>query len=505
MALTIAAFVAAVIATGAISHRSAARSREPPSPPPTALTVSNTPYGRRIAPGFVGLSFEYTALAPYAGTDPHAINPVLVQLIRNLAPGQSPVLRIGGDSTDWTWAPTPGLRRPPGVRFALTPGWLAVTHALAQAARARLILGINLEANQRALARAEVRSLINSVGRSAIAGLEIGNEPELYRSFAWYRNRAGRQVPGRPRGYNFHAFATEFSQFGARLPRLPLAGPAIGGQQWIHYTGPFVAAEPRLGLVTLHRYPLQRCHLPAASDLYPTIAHLLSGAASRGLASGVAPYVRIARAHGLPLRLDEINSVSCSGARGVSDTFASALWSLDTMFELARVGVDGVNIHTFPHAAYAPFSFSHAGGRWQATVAPEYYGLLMFTRAAPPGSRLLKLTGTPNQQLDAWATLAPDKRTRIVLVNDSTTRTRTVALRAASRIRGQATLTRLGAPAINATSGVSLGGQSFAPQTSTGQLTGPGRTATVPRSPHGYVVDVPPATAAMLTLPRSHK
>ena len=75
------------------------------------LTISRRSYGRPVRPGFVGVSLEYTALEAYAGRDPLAVNPVLVRLIRNLAPGQAPVLRIGGDSTDRTWAPTRMLTR----------------------------------------------------------------------------------------------------------------------------------------------------------------------------------------------------------------------------------------------------------------------------------------------------------------------------------------------------------------------------------------------------------
>ena len=68
------------------------------------LTVGPTPVGAPIAPGFVGLSMEYPTLATYAGRNPRAVDPVLEQLIRNLAP-QRPVLRIGGSTTDWTWWP----------------------------------------------------------------------------------------------------------------------------------------------------------------------------------------------------------------------------------------------------------------------------------------------------------------------------------------------------------------------------------------------------------------
>ena len=54
-----------------------------------------------IARGFLGLSLEYTALLPYAGQN--GTDPVFLRLVRQLNPGQSPVLRIGGDSTDRSW------------------------------------------------------------------------------------------------------------------------------------------------------------------------------------------------------------------------------------------------------------------------------------------------------------------------------------------------------------------------------------------------------------------
>jgi hypothetical protein len=101
----------------------------------------------------------------------------------------------------------------------------------------------------------------------------------------------------------------------------------------------------------------------------------------------------VAHARGIPLRADELNSVSCGGARGVSDTFASALWVLDTLFDMARVGADGVNIDTFHNAIYEPFAVSERDGRWTAQVRPLYYGLLMFGQAAPPRARLLTTAG----------------------------------------------------------------------------------------------------------------
>jgi hypothetical protein len=473
----------------------------PRSRPSITLSISQTPYGHAIAPGFVGLSLEYYTMPAYLGRGTHAINPLLAPLIRALAPGQSPVLRIGGDSTDWTWAPTPGLSRPPGIRFTLTRDWISAMRALVRATDAHLILGINLEANRPALAATEARMLTSGIGRRHIAAFELGNEPELYGSFGWYRTRQGLSVPGRPPSYDYASYARDVARTAAELPALPLAGPAIGGQQWIDYTGPFVANTRRLRIVTLHRYALQRCYLPAISDLHPTIPHLLADAASAGLATGVAQYAAIAHARGLPLRIDEINSVSCGGARGVSNTFAAALWALNTMFELASVGVDGVNVHTFARARYGLFSFSHRSSRWRAHVAPEYYGLMLFARAAPPNSRLLAVRGARPATLNAWATQAPDRQVRVILINDSASRRETVALK--TTLATRATLIRLQAPALNATAGITLDGQRFATNSTTALLAGRVSSVAVSRSRYGYVITVPPASAAMLTAHRA--
>jgi hypothetical protein len=63
---------------------------------------------------------------------------------------------------------------------------------------------------------------------------------------------------------------------------------------------------------------------------------------------------------------------------------------LDTLFESAAIGVDGVNVHVWPGAPPNQlFTFERQEGRWLGSVRPAYYALLMFTEAAPPGSRLL--------------------------------------------------------------------------------------------------------------------
>lgn len=486
--VAIALLLAALAATSSVSTApGSARSGV------VVSVVHSHPLGPPAPAGFVGLSFEFNAVLPYTGSAP-VVNPVLARLIRGLVPGRAPVLRIGGDSTDRTWWPVAGVATPGIVNYTLTHTWVRATAALARAARARLILGINLAIEKPALAAAEAKAMLRGIARRSIAALEIGNEPNVYPVFPRYRNAQGRIVHVRARGYDFAAFMRQFSAIRRALAPAPLAGPALGGLGWSSKLGRFIAGQPGLRLVTLHLYPLS-CYATAGSPLYPTIAHLLTNASTTDFARTSAPSARVAHAHRLQFRVDELNSSTCGGQGGVSDTFASALWSLDTLFAFDQAGVDGVNFHMFPGARYALFSVSKAGGQWSATVNPEYYGVLMFARAAPPGSRILPVSTAPAGAVKVWATVAPDGTIRVVLINLGAT-SQPVLLATPPGAAGPAAVEQLLAPDLAATSGVTLGGRSFGP---TGVLTGQ-RQATTVRSVAGdYPITLPAASAAMLT------
>ena len=499
--LTLGTILAAAVVAGLIiSRRSEAHERHAGAAGgPLSLTVSAAPTGPAIPSGFLGLSLEYPAVEAYAGSDPKAINPVFEQLIRNLTPGQAPSLRIGGDTTDWTWWPVPGVAKPHGIRYSIGNNFAAVTAALAHAVGAHLILGVNFELDSKTAAATEAQALVAGVGSDSIQALELGNEPELYGSFSFYKNASGRHVTGRRAGYDFSSYLPDFARIAKSLPAdVPLAGPATGAKKWIPELGRFLRAEPRVTVATLHRYPLQLCFMPAASPQYPSVAHILAPSASQGLADSVGPLVGLAHSRHATLRIDEMNSVSCGGAPGVSNAFVSALWVLDAVFQMARVGVDGVNIHTYPKAPYELFRFTHENGKWSGYVAPEYYGLLMFAQAAPAGSRLLKTSGTLGN-VRAWATRATDGTEHVVLINDYTAQSRTVDVRIAGA-QGAATLEPLRAPGIHSLTGVTIGGQSFGTATDTGLLSGPSATVSVEPAHGAYVVRLPPASAATLTL-----
>lgn len=478
-------------------------------PLPSALTISlpAKATGRRVPDGFLGLSFEFQAVRAYTGTDPRHVNPVLTQLIRNLSPGQPPVLRIGGDSTDVSYAPAPGVAPPPYVAYALTPGWMDTTGALAHAVGARMIMGLNLAANDPALAGAEARAYVRAIGRQSIEALEIGNEPNIYNQLTLYHTLLGVPLRARAQGFGYPAFRRQFRAIVRASPPLQLAGPALATGptpakgSWVLTMPDFLHGDRRVRIMTIHRYPLRNCYVSPSSPQFPTTPHLLSRYSTAGLAAGLRRWLSIAHGQHRQLRVDELNSVACRGKRGVSDTFASSLWAPDALFSLLNAGVDGVNMHTLPKSSYELFQFSRARGRWRGWVRPVYYGLQLFAQAAPRGSRLMRLRGVGggSSVLNVWATRDTNGIDRVILIDKDPSRAETVTLRPPAGTAAGATIERLRARSVHSRNGVTLGGRTYGRETDTGQLAPPVTQALTPDATGGYRVTVPGSSAAMVT------
>jgi hypothetical protein len=467
---------------------------------PMALTIGSTVVGR-VQPGFLGLSIEYWAFGRSAGPQPSAVNPVLVQLLRNLEAGRPMVLRVGGGSTDHTWWPVKGQTRPPGVNYALSPKQLEVMRSVATLAHLKLLLGLNLAEDSPTLAGAEARAMLTYIGASRLYAFEPGNEPELYSSpaFPWYSVNGRAPVLAREPGYDLTAYLADLARYSQQLRGVPLAGPSGNAGTWLGSLSQLIDGEPALKIVTLHRYPLQACYQPLTSPRYPTLVNLLSPDATTGQAAALAPYVAVAHLHHLPLRVDEMNTVSCGRPANFTNIFAMALWALDALFADAQVGIDGVNIHTWPRAVYRLFDFKRLRGGWEAVVEPEYYGLLMFAQAAPPGAQLLN-TSSPNEAVRVWATRASNGTVRVVLINDDLAKPHVLSVRIAGK-SGRALSERLQAPSPTASEGVTLGGQTFGSVTTTGLLRGRGDISTIAPKGGAFTVSLPPASAALLTIP----
>ncbi len=479
---------------------------------PFTVSVSSHPVTRPLPRTFLGLALEYGTVPAWTAAPGQPANRVLPALLDGLDPTGDAIIRIGGQSTDRSWWPVRGLQRPLGVTQNLDPAWIHAARTLVAETGAQLMLGVNLEAGNPLIAHVEADTLVRGVGAQHIRALQIGNEPNLYRTIGWYRvaedhilpwyAHTGEPVFSRPYGWDPAALVGEFDQFARVLPALPLAGPETSAGPWLDAFDGLLGDDSRLRMLTVHAYGLNQCVRNPLSPLYPSIPHLLSLTASRGMFAGIAPSARLARRDGASFRVDEMGSVTCNGRPGVSNTFASALWAMDALFDAARLGINGVNLHSYPNSANGLFDFTYTPRthRWRARLHPLYDGALMFARAAPAGSRILHTSGSFQTRLRAWATIGADHVVRVLLVNDDVTHSAQVRIGDPSGYTTSvANLQTLRAPSVAATDGVTVGGVPFN-STLTGVAPAPALTP-VPASGGARTVTVRPASAALVTIP----
>jgi len=476
----------------------------------SSVSVSGRSVARPLPQGFLGLAITFNTVTDWEPGGSAPPNPVLARLVHNLNPTGDPSIRIGGESADRSWWPTAGVPQPRGVTETLGTAWGQSVRQLAVSTNAKLLLGLNLEANRVRIDRTEARQYLTLLGRRYIGALEIGNEPDLYPLIPWYKlidghvepwyAHGGTPVFARRRTYGPTQFGHELAHTLAVLPNLPEAGPETGHPEWVQQ---FIDEVRPRGLpmtLTSHAYGLNQCVDDPAARSYPSVSHLLTLFASReNMLHYDAPYIALAHADGGSFRVDEMGSVTCNGRAGVSDTMASALWALDALFYLNSQNVDGVNLHTYPRSSNGLFDLTQVNRTWDATIHPLYYGALMFAQAAPEGSRLLAVRDGEEAQLRSWATIGTDHKVRVLLINDSLQSAGQITVHSPDRWGSRAaSIERLLAPSASATNDITLGGQSFA-QRSGGVLAAPHHLTVSPR--HGaYKVTVAPGTAALLTL-----
>jgi hypothetical protein len=413
-------------------------------------------------------------------------------------PGSGPlVLRIGGDSADHAFW-DPGGDRLPAWAFTLTPRWLRQAGALVHRLGVRLILDLNLITGAPSTAADWAKAAEAGLPRHSIIGFEIGNEPDIYTRTNWVQLTTGTSIGGHalPAALTPEDYVDDFRAYAAALhrvaPDVPLLGPALANPHAdVNWIARLLADRPAaLGTVTVHRYPYSDCARRRRSPAFPTLARLLSRQATAGMAHSLAPAIRLAHRAGLPIRVTELNSITCGGRPGVSDAFATALWAPAALLDLAMAGVDGVNIHLRANTINAPFALGPTG----LTARPLLYGLILFARTLGPRAQLvaLHLRAAASLHLSAWAVRVGDGRLHVLLINDGRRSVR-VSLRLPTT--GAASLQRLLAPSAASLSGVTLDGQQL------------GRNATwrdrrvrqtIVATTRGYSLTVPRLSAALV-------
>jgi hypothetical protein len=459
----------------------------PPAPAeaaPVSVRIDLRHHGRPVPARFLGLSFEATSL-PQIATYGTAGN--FVGLLRSLGPG---VLRFGGVSADtriaWTDRATP---RPAWTSRSLEAGDLRGLGELVSRSGWQVLLTVGLAHYDAMAAAREVRVARRALG-SALAGVEVGNEPNAYARHAL-----------RPPSWSAARYDAEVRRYLRAIGRLSrgirLAAPGVSGSHSFVEWGAAIARDQRPALLTGHHYPLGCHQVPA-----PSIARLLSPQTRRLAATSLARYMSVSRRTRIPFRMDEAGSVSCGGRHGISDTFASALWATDYITQAMAAGVAGINLQGNPGncLGYSPVCATSPGrlARGALTARPVWYALLL--SKALLGDRPLPTSAAapPGRNVTVRALLAADGSLHFVIVEADPPGSSPVAVSLhVGRAFGAATTLALTAPSPEASTGVTLGGRAVAGDGSWHPQAGLG---SIPAVAGVVTVRIPPSSAALVTV-----
>lgn len=468
-----------------------------------------------IPRAFLGLSTEYATLR-LVERRAALYERVLSQL---KVPGDGRfVLRIGGDTAEHAIFDPTTARLPPWA-FPVTTALVANTVNIIRALRLRVIVDLNTISATAVRSAAWMRAVVRQADAEgappqSLLALEIGNEPDIYNRDLWWHNlkaaeppsvikKAGLSFPRLPSRITPTSYVRTYDRFARALakgvPATPLVAPALAvvdrHLSWL--TTLLRRRREGLRVVSIHIYPYSACARPG-DRAYPTVRKLLSENASAGMAKTAAPAIALAHRAGLSLRLTEINSVTCGGVKRVSDTFATALWAPDALFELMRARAEGVNLHARVQSVNDPFYFTRRG----LATHPLLYGLILFARMLGPRARLVPVHvhSSGSGHLKVWAVRQGDGITtpntlKVLMINKGR-ESATVHLQLpATR---EATVSRLLAASASSTSKVTLAGQSLDRDANwRGRL----RLQVVRPRSHWYVVRVRGESAALLAVP----
>jgi len=457
-----------------------------PASPITQASVSITATSAgSIGPAFAGLSYEKENLQESLFT---ATNADLIGLFKRLGPS---VLRLGGNSVDKNvWTPN-GRGQTVGQ---IAPSDVAAVAAFVKAAGWQCLYGINLGgaatgATTPALAAAEVAYAVQQFG-SSLLGIEIGNECDEY-------GISGSFYAG---NWSLSQFLTLWQQFRtailATTPTAPITGPASASNE-ASWTVPFgqSVTKSEINLLTQHYY---RANGQLATS---TAAFLVTPDAT--LVKDLAILQAGAQLIGVPYRMSECNSFYNGGASGVSNSYASSLWVIDYLFNLAQGGASGANFHGGGNGTgYTPIADSSGtvvGAR------PEFYGILFFTLA---GQGTLYQTQVSADSLNVTAyAVNSSSGLSLVIVNKDPTQNLQVAVTlpiGQTYTASSATLlamtqlsTGATAPDLSATSGVTIQGAAVNPD---GTFS-PNPAYTLPLSGSQLTCYVAALSAALIQIP----
>ena len=309
------------------------------------LKIPSQATGPHIPADFIGLSYEVREL-----TDPAFFSTANAGLIRQFkALSPHGVLRLGGNSSEFGWwkaAPDSPEPEHPKTRevegepkaqfYAVTPQAIRNLAGFLKAANWNCLYGIGMGTNTPERAAEEAAYVARTLGPS-LQYFQIGNEADLFSNHL--RD---------PKTWNVRAYLDEWLTLAraviARVPEarfgMPDVAANVGWLTQIADLWPAIDNPPHVTTLSHHYYFGGPATNPAVN-----IPNLLSAATMAKVQNTATTAMVAAGKMHARVRMTEGNTCYRGGKPGVSDVFASALWSADYALLLAANNYSGVNLH----------------------------------------------------------------------------------------------------------------------------------------------------------------
>ena len=409
---------------------------------PVTLAVNTQSPGAAIPSDFLGLSFE-TADLEYNGGGVNgymfdSTNTELVTLFTNLGIKS---LRIGGTSTD----ANTGIANFP--QYTPTNQDIDALFRFANAAGVKVVLSLRLENGNPSL-DASIAGYTWSNYNQYLTCFAIGNEPDAYKSY--------------PAITNLSSYLATWTSFAATItnavPAAKFGGPDSEGTPW---AASFANAEIGSSIVT---WIFSHDYVGGSSSgltAQQVIAGMLSPSwDTSSYPSQYSATEAVAQADGFPYRLTEFNSYTASypGVWGGNNSFASALFAVDSAHWWATHNCNGVNFHTLL-GKYNGTVYYDANGNYQ--IYPIGYGMKAYDVGGHGSVMPLAITNTNSLNLTAYA-VGDNTNLYVTIVNKengTNARNATVSILPEGFVTGSVQAMFLVATnGVGATNGVTLGG-----------------------------------------------
>jgi len=380
---------------------------------PTVNVPASAPNGSEkdtIGPNFLGISLELSYIDQYFGSSKDAISP-LTHYLHSLSPAGTnyPLrLRLGGnsmDSANFVSSQTEVVIRGQGpstedVPCSIGPATFDLANAVTNSLPGGMswLVGLSLRDPASPNIVAVAAAAEKSLGSSLDAFL-LGNEPDLYTS---HGNRPGIT------NYTTQDYFKEFGQVIGEMHNSSSgdllskqAGPRLGGPtvccRWdlnaLLGDGYIQNFHDDLKYISLQHYPQNNCGGTHKYGLEYYLSHKnvteLASWQNAGIANMSSNPADTQKAI-----ISEFNTASCGGISGVSDAFASAIWTVDYALQMGMLdsqgkngGFNGVYLHTRElNVTYSLFLPWPGSSIWKAR--PQYYSHLVMRAALTPYSAL---------------------------------------------------------------------------------------------------------------------